>query len=357
MNSSNISYPSFSSLDLYYLSIVSNIFLYGYIIIMIIGFTGNIFQIITFSHKTMRKISTGILFLALSISDTVYLLLSLYILIIYGFNIPDQSNYPKLCQFRHYMYYLATNFSAWMLTTIACDRWIRSQFPIKSKRLCTPRTAIYTIIIVLIIDCLLHIHIITPMFGQIAPGVTTMCGANSRYPNYSYFYEKIWPIITLLTITIIPASCMIFFFIAITINVLTHHNRIIPIGQTNVNRREKRRARFLHRQMLILMLVTWILFSLTTLPATLFRFIISTLNVQQSFSFSLLLTSIFEFITLSNYSLNFYLHCLTSKLFRKEFFKCIPCSISIKFRRSNDTANGSLTQQYLSTQQQRGTVT
>ncbi|CAF3738203.1 unnamed protein product [Rotaria sp. Silwood1] len=117
MNSSNISYPSFSSLDLYYLSIVSNIFLYGYIIIMIIGFTGNIFQIITFSHKTMRKISTGILFLALSISDTVYLLLSLYILIIYGFNIPDQSNYPKLCQFRHYIHYLATNFSAWMLTT------------------------------------------------------------------------------------------------------------------------------------------------------------------------------------------------------------------------------------------------
>ncbi|CAF1255023.1 unnamed protein product [Rotaria sp. Silwood1] len=339
MNSSNSSSFSLSSLDLYYISISSNIFLYGYIIIMIIGFSGNICQIITFSRKTMRKVSIGVLFLALSISDTVYLLLSLYILIIYGFNIPDQSNYPKLCQFRHYIHYLATNFSAWMLTTISCDRWIRSQFPIKAKRLCTPRTAIYTIIIVLIIDCLLHIHIITPMFGQIAPDIKTNCGADSRYPNYSYFYKEIWPIITILTVIIIPASCMISFLIAITINVHTHRNRIIPIGQINVNRRENRRARFLHRQMLILMLVTWILFSLTTLPIALFRFVISTLNIQQSFSFSFLLLSIFNFITISNYALNFYFHCLTSKLFRKEFFKCIPFSISITFGRANHTVN------------------
>jgi hypothetical protein len=111
------SYTSFSSQDLYNLTVSSNIFLYGYIIIMIIGFIGNICQIITFSRKTMRNVSTGVLFLALSISDTVYLLLSLYVLIIYGFQIPDKSDYAKTCQFRHYISYLSTNFSAWMLTT------------------------------------------------------------------------------------------------------------------------------------------------------------------------------------------------------------------------------------------------
>ncbi|CAF4526704.1 unnamed protein product [Rotaria sp. Silwood2] len=356
MNNSNLSYPSFSSLDLYYISISSNIFLYGYIIMMIIGFTGNIFQIMTFSRKTMTKMSTGILFLALSVSNTVYLLLSLYVLIIYGFNIPDQSNYAKVCQFRHYMYYLSINFSAWMLTTISCDRWIRSQFPIKAKRFCTPRTAIYSIIVVLIFNCLLHVHIITPMFGQIAPEIKTNCGANSRYPNYSYFYIEIWPIITLLTVSIIPASFMIFFLIGITINVHTRQNRIIPVRQTNVNQHERRHTRFLQRQMLILMLATLMLFFLTTLPVALLHFAISTLKIPQSFSFSLLLISVFEFITVSYYSLNFYLHCLTSKLFRKVFFKCIPCSIAINFRRSNHTSNVNLTQQN-TTRQQQGTVT
>jgi hypothetical protein len=117
MSGSNSSYFFLSPLDLYYLSTSSNIFLYGYLVVMIIGFMGNICQITTFSRKTMRNVSTGVLFLALSISDTVYLLLCLYVLIVYGFQIPDQSNYGKTCQFRHFISYLSTNFSAWMLTT------------------------------------------------------------------------------------------------------------------------------------------------------------------------------------------------------------------------------------------------
>ncbi|CAF2618685.1 unnamed protein product [Rotaria sp. Silwood2] len=350
MNSSISSYPVFSSLDLYYFSVSSNIFVYGYIIILIIGFIGNICQILTFSHKTLRNISTGILFFALSISDTIYLLLSFYVLIIYGFRIPDQSNYAKSCQFRHYMNHLSTNFSAWMLTTISCDRWIRSQFPIKAQQICSKRTAIYSIIIALIFDCLLHVHLLTPMFGQIAPGVTTYCGVDQRYPSYSYFYNEIWPIITILTVNIIPASCMIFFLIGITINIHNHRNRVTPIRQINLNQQEKRRACFLHRQMLMLMIVTLMTFFLTTFPVALLRFTLSTLNIQKSLSFNLFLTSILSFITVSNYSLNFYFHCLTSKFFRKKFLKCIPCSISITFRHSNHTTT-------MPTTQQQGAVT
>ncbi|CAF1052713.1 unnamed protein product [Rotaria sp. Silwood1] len=338
MNSSVLSYSDFSSLDLYYVSVSSNIFLYGYIIMLIIGFTGNICQILTFSRKTLRNISTGILFLALSISDTIYLLLSLYVLIIYGFHVPDQSNYAKNCQFRHFTSYLSTNFSAWMLTTISCDRWIRSQFPIKAQQICSPRTIIYLIIIVLFFVCLLYVHLLTPMFGQIAPGITTYCGADKRYLSYSYFYNEIFPVITILIINIIPASCMIFFLVGITINIHKHRNRIVPLRQINLNQQEKRRARFLHRQMLILMIVTLMLFFLTTFPVALLEFTISTLHIQVSFAFYLLLISILDFITILNYSLNFYFHCLTSKLFRKEFLKWIPCSISITFRNSNHAA-------------------
>ncbi|CAF3645710.1 unnamed protein product [Rotaria sp. Silwood1] len=310
----------------------------------------------TFSRKTMRHTSTGILFLALSISDTIYLLLSIYVTIVFGFQIPDQSNYAKNCQFRHYLNYLSTNFSAWMLATISCDRWLRSQFPTKAQRFCTPRTAIYSIIIALILDCLLHIHLLTPMFGQIAPGITTNCGPDSRYPNYTYFYNTICPVITVLTVTIIPASFMLFCLIAIIINVQTRRNRVIAIEQTNGNQQERRRAHFLQRQMFILMLAALMLFFLTTCPIALFYFVISTLNIQQSFSFTLMLISILNFVTLLNYSLNFYLHCLTSKLFRKEFFQYFPCSISITFRRSNQTSNVTHTQRYL-TRPQQGTVT
>ncbi|CAF4747747.1 unnamed protein product, partial [Rotaria sp. Silwood2] len=131
---------------------------------------------------------------------------------------------------------------------------------------------------------------------------------------------------------------------------------VIAIGQTNENRQDRRRAHFLHRQMLILMLATLMLFFLTTCPIALLNFAIATLNIQQSFSFKLMLISILDFITLLNYSLNFYLHSLTSKLFRREFFQYFPCSISITFRRSNQTSNVTRTQRHL-TRQQHGTVT
>ena len=82
------------------------------------------------------------------------------------------------------------------------------------------------------------------------------------------------------------------------------------------------------------MSITLIFFFLTTFSVVIFRFATSTLNIQQSFSLSLLLNAIFGRIILANYSLNFYLHCLTSKLFQPEFLKCIPCIISISLRQT-----------------------
>jgi len=110
------SYAYLTSLDLYYLSISANIFLYGYLIVMIIGFIGNLFQILTFSRQTMRNVSTGVLFIALSISDSIYLCLTFYTLLVYGFSVPDRTDLNVTCKLRHFMSYFSTNFSAWTLT-------------------------------------------------------------------------------------------------------------------------------------------------------------------------------------------------------------------------------------------------
>lgn len=104
-----------SSLDLYYLAVSANIFLYGFPTIMCIGFVGNACQILIFGRKTMRSVSTGILFLALSISDMTYLLVCIYLVITYGFQKPDRSDTNISCRIRHFLIYFTTNFSAWML--------------------------------------------------------------------------------------------------------------------------------------------------------------------------------------------------------------------------------------------------
>lgn len=115
MNTTASPSTSLSPIDFYYLSVASNIFRYGYLTVMCIGFFGNTCQIITFSRKTMRHVSTGVFFLALSISDLMYLLLCTYVLVIFGFQQSDQSNQTISCRIRHFSNNLATNFSAWML--------------------------------------------------------------------------------------------------------------------------------------------------------------------------------------------------------------------------------------------------
>lgn len=116
MNTIDTRYVPFSPLDLYYLAITTNIFLYGFLTIMSIGFIGNACQILIFFRKTMRNVSTGVLFLALSISDMVYLSTCAYVVVIYGFQSTDRSNQNISCRIRHFFNYFTTNFSAWMLT-------------------------------------------------------------------------------------------------------------------------------------------------------------------------------------------------------------------------------------------------
>ena len=187
-----------------------------------------------------------------------------------------------------------------------------------SKRFCTPRRAIYGVLAAIVIDVLLHSHILTPLFGYEQLGVTGICGASYRYPWYVRFFEQHWPIVTILTVTVLPACSMMLCLAGITINTRRQRNRIQPVSSTI---QHQRRSHFLDRQMFILMLANLTLFFITTLPNSLFRFAISTLRVKQPFAINLLLTAIFSLIDTLNYSLNFYLHCLTSKLFRKEFLR------------------------------------
>ncbi len=54
--------------------IVIRFYQIGYLVTFLLGFFGNISSLMTFSRPTLRKVSTGCLFIALAISDLSYLL-------------------------------------------------------------------------------------------------------------------------------------------------------------------------------------------------------------------------------------------------------------------------------------------
>ncbi len=66
------------------LSTVTQIYLWGYLIISLFGFIGNIASLLTFSGTTLRNISIGCLFIVWAISDTIHLLISIIDFVEFG---------------------------------------------------------------------------------------------------------------------------------------------------------------------------------------------------------------------------------------------------------------------------------
>lgn len=88
----------FSYLD-FYLSLIqipsftTQVFLWGYLVTFLLGFTGNTLSFLTFYRPTLRKVSTGCLFILLAISDTLYLLVAVVDFVEFGLQVV----YCKLC--------------------------------------------------------------------------------------------------------------------------------------------------------------------------------------------------------------------------------------------------------------------
>ena len=86
--------------------------------------------------------------------------------------------------------------SAWLLVIVSLDRWIRTRFPFKSGSICTPKTALIAVAILLVINIGLNSHILTAMFGMLIPGyVNGACGGTLYEPAYMLFYYLQWSII------------------------------------------------------------------------------------------------------------------------------------------------------------------
>ena len=89
--------------------------------------------------------------------------------------------------------YVSQLASAWILVIVSLDRWIRTRFPFKSNRICTPKKALLAVGVLLVIDIGLHSHMLTPMSGTLIPGFANgACGPNLADQGYREFYYYVW---------------------------------------------------------------------------------------------------------------------------------------------------------------------
>jgi TRAP-type C4-dicarboxylate transport system permease large subunit len=209
--------------------------------------------------------------------------------------------------------------NAWLLVAITTDRWIRVRFPFKSKQFCTRRNAFIAAIIIIILSAGFNGHILEPDYGQLPAGIMTVCGPKPTNTIYNTFVRQIWPIIFSCIQTVLPVILLVI------LSIDTFHR--LARQTVTQNTQHVRRRTQLDNQILLIMLATIIMFVATNLPLGLFNILMTPVLRQFMNQIQLLqLSSIFTFIASINYALDFYIHCLTSRLFRQELLHIFKCS-------------------------------
>ena len=280
---------------------------YGYWLTSPLGFLGHTCSLITFLSKTLRHTSTGLLFISLAISDLFYLSITIRDFLVFVARVPTIQA-EALCRARTFLVSFSSMTASWTLVLIALDRWIRVRFPFQQGRICTQKVAICSIIIVCICSALFAYHVLQPIFGFTSPG-NTFCGPTRSPPtSYSIFYFNVWPILQLSIVYLLPSCVMIVSLMSIYSKLRVQQNLVVASI-----RREK-----MQRQMLILMISTIVFFNICTVPYAIHRIIYLRLgpNVIDP-----LLTSTASVLINANYCYNFYIHCLSSQLFRETFIQ------------------------------------
>ena len=172
---------------------------YGLGTVFLLGFTGNVASMATFLRPSLRNTSTGFLFWLLSVSDTIFLLVSIFDFIEVGITQAPifLPSYDNLCRLRGFTKGTIQFCSAWILTSVAIDRWLRARYPFKTKQWCTRRNAFIVTVVILIVGASLHSFTLkAEFFGKRFAGIATeSCGPPSLRGVFNRFYFSQWPYI------------------------------------------------------------------------------------------------------------------------------------------------------------------
>ena len=299
-----------------------------------LGFLGNLFSLVIFySQKEFRRISTGLLFLFISIANFFHLwtliqeFLTIYSVILF-------MNVVLQCRLMYFVQNVSRAMSTYFMVTIAVDRLIRSELPMRSKRICTKRNTIIVTCLYLIVFCVFWSFYLYPLGSQ--NPITGSCSF-SQSASFLAFLINVHMPIRAVFICFIPVLIMLLANVRMLMNIRRSTRRVNtgtmgPSSETNmplptpfplaVNAAKHRRMTALDRMLFYMMISNVTLFVVTQVPFHLYSCIRTNLNATNPFV-SLLVRAILLTWSSLYFGIAFYFYCLASPLFRKKFLKIV----------------------------------
>ncbi|XP_067650400.1 probable G-protein coupled receptor 139 [Haliotis asinina] len=286
---------------------------YYILVILILGFPGNLASIVTILKMSRLKSSTFYI-AAVSVVDNVALILkTIFMELLHHPNAFSVAG----CRFMCFFGLVTAAFSNWILVAVATERFMAVRFPLKVASIWTLRRTVFLVCVIFSCLCVLHLHIFWTMVNSVNGCVYSA--------DFSDFTTEYWYWISATVYAFIPCIVLIMFNFLIVYNIQQSSKVRRHLARTSsCSNKAQRSGSGSHDNHITIMLVTvTIMFVILTIPRCIVLLVIKAgppQSPREHMQRRLLdvLTSMFAD---SNHAVNFYLYFFAGRQFRYQFLK------------------------------------
>jgi len=293
--------------------------------LLVIGTFGNLLNVVVLSRSRLRKSSTSVYLVCLAFGDCVFLWTGMGPrILLQGFGMDIKVKSDVLCKVLTWLPVTAAGYSIWTLVVMTFERVMLTKWPLAARSRMSTRTSRVTAIVVLALCVSLTGH------GLIAAKVRTSQVTNVNITSsitkctYTYgesdtFYRKVWPVIVLIVLNIVPMALIVVGNLTIALALITQRRKLRRINPATRNQHKifPNKVKSVTK---MLFLVSG-MFIVTSLPFAVGNVIMSN---QKSESLTdkarqLLVYSILRNVMYCNFTFNFVLYFVCGRIFKHEW--------------------------------------
>ncbi len=290
--------------------------------VILVGTVGNVLSFMVLVRRRVRDTSVYTYLAALACADNVVLYLSAFktwIRAVFKWELLHVSDVG--CRIIMWIFLVSIHMSAWLVVAMTTDRFLVVWFPFKASIWCSSRRARIVTLVMTFVIMLYNLHVFWTLgLRSYRGGKVTACGPSMD----DTFMENIFPVMKLISYSVLPFMIVLILNLAITIKLWTNRAAIRRAASDSEAGSSSRSAQ---NRITIMLLTVSFMWLVLTGPFTLW----SVLKIPRGSlraRAQIFLFRTFCFLLLYvNHGINFYLYCLAGRRFRQDLkdVLCGPC--------------------------------
>ena len=289
-------------------------------ILLVFGTCGNVLSIVVLTGKSIRKSTTGLYLIVLTISDLAVLytgLLRQWIIHLFEFDVRQVSEIA--CKIHTWLVYSSLDFSAWLLIAVTLERIVAVWCPYVLKSKCNRQNGSILIIGIIISVFGLNSHFIYGMVFIRIDDEKEKCSYIDM--DYERFIDKAWSWIDLCAFCLIPFSFIVIGNCLILLKVAKRQRKARPKRipgkyKTSLKSKDNQQS-----SMTAILVTLNTVFLLTTLPVSVYNIghaHWSTTDDPNVLAHLDLWWAVVNMLMYTNNAVNFLLYSISGSQFRQE---------------------------------------